>query len=386
MINAIIILAINQKKVVNKMDKVRTLLDEMFHGFNSIIKGIKELKINRVKLSNLVEEKITHTTKVYQDEMSQVMAFYALLQSWWKCGFLLLIGFFIFIFPIWYSDLSDGVIRIVLTLLMLISPLTTLLNFLPAYQKAIISFAKIKILYHQDTEISPALPVEIFSECQQICLNGISFSYFIENHKKPIIQGLSAVFNAGEINFITGKNGCGKSTLIKLLSGLYFPQTGTITLNNIAVNQYNLLWYRNHFSIIFSDFHLFDKIYGVDCKAKTDQINFWLEKFQLKEVISINHGKFSTLNLSSGQKKRLALLIAFLEDKPIYILDEWASEQDPFFKHLFYNELIFELKRKHKCVIIVSHDDHYYHLADKLFVLNDGQLLKQEEYQILFQQ
>lgn len=267
----------------------------------------------------------------------------------------------------------------VLTLLMLISPLTTLLTFLPSYQKAIVAFAKIKTLYRYDREIHPAFPLEILSECNQVCLNNISFNYSKADHPKPIVQALNAVFNAGEITFITGRNGSGKSTVIKLLSGLYFPETGTITLNDIPINQYNRLWYRNHFSVIFPDFHLFDKFYNIDYEIKKKQINFLLERFQLNEVISIDHGNFSTLNLSSGQKKRLALLIAFLEDKPIYILDEWASEQDPWFKNLFYNELIFELKRNGKCIIIVSHDQHYYHLADKLYFLSEGQLLKQEK-------
>jgi ABC-type siderophore export system fused ATPase/permease subunit len=127
-----------------------------------------------------------------------------------------------------------------------------------------------------------------------------------------------------------------------------------------------------NYTTIFSDFYLFDKLYGIEYEGKKEEIQRYLEVLQLDKKVKVEDGKFSTTKLSTGQKKRLALLVAYLEDKPIYLFDEWAADQDPEFRLFFYNALLTELRERGKCVIAITHDDQYFNLADKFIKMDMG--------------
>ncbi|MFD1905689.1 ATP-binding cassette domain-containing protein [Paenibacillus rhizoplanae] len=73
----------------------------------------------------------------------------------------------------------------------------------------------------------------------------------------------------------------------------------------------------------------------MDYEGKQDEIDRYLKMLDLDGKVSIDNGRFSTLKLSGGQRKRLALLICYLEDRPIYLFDEWAADQDPEFRKFF---------------------------------------------------
>lgn len=183
--------------------------------------------------------------------------------------------------------------------------------------------------------------------------------------------------NQGEMLFLTGGNGSGKSTFAKLLTGLYHPTGGTITLGQQSLNEQNRNWYRSHFSTIFSDYFLFDSALDKAGKlAKDEDIKALLAKLQLDGKVTSEQGLLSTTRLSQGQKKRLALLLAYIEDSPIMLFDEWAADQDPHFRHLFYHQLLPELKAKGKTLIIISHDDRYFHLADRLIKFENGKAIE----------
>lgn len=124
------------------------------------------------------------------------------------------------------------------------------------------------------------------------------------------------------------------------------------------------------YSTVFADFYLFDKLYGISYEGKETEIQRYLEILQLSDKVQIQDGKFSTTKLSTGQKKRLALLVTYLEDRYIYLFDEWATDQDPEFRLFFYDSLLPELKFKGKCVIAVTHDDRYFNLADRVIKMD----------------
>ncbi|MEC4819751.1 MAG: ATP-binding cassette domain-containing protein, partial [Scytonema sp. PMC 1069.18] len=180
--------------------------------------------------------------------------------------------------------------------------------------------------------------------------------------------------SSGEIIFIIGGNGSGKSTLIKLITGLYIPESGKIYLNGKLVNADNQEWFRQHFSVVFSDFYLFDNFLYLGKAIADDQIYNYLVKLQLDKKVKIKNGVLSTTLLSQGQRKRLALLTAYLEDRPIYVFDEWASDQDPVFKKIFYMQILPELKNKGKAVIVVTHDNQYFYLSDRIVKLDYGKI------------
>jgi len=99
----------------------------------------------------------------------------------------------------------------------------------------------------------------------------------------------------------------------------------------------------------------------------------------LEQKVTVSEGELSSTKLSQGQRKRLALLLAYLENRSIILLDEWAADQDPSFRKVFYTELLPELKARGKTVIAITHDDHYFHLADKIYRIHQGSMSLHEE-------
>ncbi|MCF8571775.1 ATP-binding cassette domain-containing protein [Gordonia sp. HY002] len=183
---------------------------------------------------------------------------------------------------------------------------------------------------------------------------------------------VDAVFAPGEITFIVGGNGSGKSTLAKLITGLYVAQRGTITLDGERIDHDNIEWFRQNTSAIFTDFHLFDEYLGFDRPDLDDEVGRYLEMLDIADKVTVSGGTLSTVALSQGQRKRLALVTAMLEDRPIYLFDEWAADQEPRFRDRFYREILADLAARGKTVIVITHDDRYFDVADTLIRLEVG--------------
>ena len=132
--------------------------------------------------------------------------------------------------------------------------------------------------------------------------------------------------------------------------------------------------------MITPDFCLFrDVIDAKGQRCEDNQANELLQQLKLASVVSCSDSQLSKLDLSQGQRKRVALMQAYLEDKPIVLLDEWAADQDPTFKDIFYKSIIPNLKRQRKIVIVVTHDDKYFDISDRVLRLSEGKL---EDYQM----
>jgi len=187
-----------------------------------------------------------------------------------------------------------------------------------------------------------------------------------------VLGQVDLTFSPGELVFVVGGNGSGKTTLAKVLLGIYGPEGGEILLDGHPVDEANRDRYRQHFSAVFSDFFLFESLMGMDSADLDRDAGQYLEKLHLQHKVRVTDGALSTTDLSQGQRKRLALLGAYLEDRPIYLFDEWAADQDPQFKEIFYLHLLPELKARGKTVLVISHDDQYYGVADRIVRVADG--------------
>jgi putative pyoverdin transport system ATP-binding/permease protein len=174
--------------------------------------------------------------------------------------------------------------------------------------------------------------------------------------------------------FIVGGNGSGKSTLLRILTGLYHSQSGSITMDGTLISQETAVWYRSHFAVVFSEYHLFDRLYGLG-NVPAERVNEMLQLMQLTDKTAYKNGRFTSLDLSHGQRKRLALLVALLEDRPILVLDEWAADQDPPFRRFFYEELLPQLKQQGKAIVAVTHDDKYFDRADRVVKMEYGEFV-----------
>ena len=209
-----------------------------------------------------------------------------------------------------------------------------------------------------------------------LSLAGVTISYKEKTLDQQLghftLGPIDLTLKSGEIVFVVGKNGSGKTTLAKVLLGLYVPKAGRIWLDGTEINDGNRDWYSGHFSAIFSDFYLFDHLIETDQSFHSSRVLPLLQRFKIDQKVGIRpDGMLSTTTaLSVGERKRLALTLAYIEDKPAYIFDEWAADQDPAFKEFFYKQALNELKSRQKLVVVISHDDRYFGLADKIIALD----------------
>jgi putative ATP-binding cassette transporter len=190
-------------------------------------------------------------------------------------------------------------------------------------------------------------------------MRDVVFSYMDKSSEAVFRVGpLNFTLHSGDIVFISGGNGSGKSTFLKLLAGLYEPDSGELLLDGVRVDDTNRDAYRALIAAIFVDYHLFQRLYGI-ADPGPGEINRLLTQFRLTDKTRLTGGEFSTLDLSGGQRKRLALIVSLLEKRPILLLDEWTADQDPDFRRKFYDELLPDLKQAGETVVVITHDDRY---------------------------
>jgi putative ATP-binding cassette transporter len=266
----------------------------------------------------------------------------------------------------------------IMALLYLIGPVNGILGSIPAIVQLKIAWNRVKgflkdIPANMTPEDVANLKLNVRS-VETIEARGVVFQYEGEGEDKPF--GLGPIdFEAkkGEAVFIVGGNGSGKTTFAKILTGLYVPDEGSLKIDGEEVSSYQV---GEYFSTVFSGYHLFEKLYNVDLtdENKRKEGEKYIEMLNLQDKVSLEEDSFSTIDLSGGQRKRLALLQCYLEDCPIYLFDEVAADQDPEFRRFFYRELLTRMKEKGKIVIAVTHDDHYFDVADKVIKFDMGKL------------
>jgi putative pyoverdin transport system ATP-binding/permease protein len=216
-----------------------------------------------------------------------------------------------------------------------------------------------------------------------VTLRRATFCYASEDDTPPFVSGpFDLAVSSSELVFVVGGNGSGKTTFGKLLCGLYVPTSGEIVCNGRLVDGSNREAYRNNFSAVFAEFHVFEHVHALEERADDRRAGALLGKLGLAGKVSIRNGRLSTRALSTGQRKRLALLVALLEDRPFYLFDEWAADQDPEFREVFYREILPDLARRGKAVVAISHDDRYFHLAHRLVRLGDGRVRPSVEMEL----
>jgi putative ATP-binding cassette transporter len=224
--------------------------------------------------------------------------------------------------------------------------------------------------------IAPAAPPPQTPEPSTVEFRDVMFSYGDDGCDRFRLGPLNWTFHPGELTFVIGGNGSGKSSFVKLLTGLYTPDSGEIRLNGKPVCGAVAEDYQQLFSVVYSDYFLFDRVLGVPAVDLERRARRYLAALDLSDKIKFEGNSFSTTNVSQGQRRRLALLAAYLEDRPIYVLDEWAADQDPAFRQVFYHQILPELKSRGKTVVVVTHDDRYFEIGDRIIKLEYGKMVE----------
>jgi putative ATP-binding cassette transporter len=300
------------------------------------------------------------------------------VSNWGQILFFIFIGLLLFVTPFFMTIEPQVLIGYTLAVLFMITPLTMLLNQIPALERAYLAAERIEELGFSLNAAKPErlqLNPKPVTNWRRLELVNVTHSYRQDNGSEEFQLGpITLTLTPGELIFLIGGNGSGKTTLVKLLMGSYEPESGEILVDEKPATMGDRDDYRQQFSAVFYDFYLFERLFGIEAKDIDGESQKYLDLLQLSHKLTVRNGNLSTIDLSQGQRKRVALLNAYLEDRPVYIFDEWAADQDPQFKRIFYYELVPELKSRGKTVIVISHDDRYYGLADRLIKLESGKI------------
>jgi putative ATP-binding cassette transporter len=361
--------------------------DSLFRHFQSLTGGIKELKLNRKRREAFISDSLEPTASSFQQYNVSGQAIYTVAASWGQLLSFIVIGLLIFVLPV-FINISEHVLTgYALALLFMTTPLQGIMLSAPNLGRANVALGNMEELglqlSSQSIEVDARGLTEMRAAWRSFEMINVSHQYRQEGQEHNFVLGpINLEFSPGEIIFLTGGNGSGKTTFAKILAGLYAPETGEIRLDGQPVTDQNRVDFRELFSAVFSDFHLFDTLLGLSGPELDYRAQEYLVQLQLNHKVEIKQGKLSTIELSQGQRKRLALLTAFLEDRPIYVFDEWAADQDPMFKKFFYYDLLQELKSRGKTVFVISHDDRYYDVGDRLLKFESGKLVS-DSYDIV---
>lgn len=369
-------------KGIKGFDEARDHEDELQRYYNAIASGAKELRIHRPRRFRMNTQRIQQTADRISDIQVRSVNIYILAKSFGSMLFFVVIGLALAM-QAYYPNPDPAVITgFVLVLLYMKGPLEHVVGYLPIVGKARIAFARISELSERFSSPEPHLLMDD-SEAPQALVHSLELREV--RYSPPPVEG-SEPFHLGPINlnikqgdivFIVGENGCGKTTLIKLLLGLYPPESGEIRLNGQAVTDQARDDYRQLFTTVFADYFLFDDLVQGNAGKSLDVATQYLNRLEIAHKVSVRDGAFTTTDLSTGQRKRLALVNAWLEERPVLVFDEWAADQDPAFRRIFYTELLPDLKRLGKTIIVISHDDRYFDIADQLVRMKAGRVLSE---------
>lgn len=348
--------------------------EELFSHFATLVDGAKELKLHAARRMSFLEGPVRDTTQRLLDQDVALRSGYARASAINQTLVLVVLASVFLLLPessALRSEISSGY---VLVGVYLMSPLAGFSRLWPQFRNAEVAMRNLEELgvrlagAQQEASADPSAR----PEATRIELCAASFQYDDERAFK--LGPLTFDVKRGEVLFVVGGNGSGKTTLGRLLVGLYAPSDGELRWDGTSVDAQNRDLYRQLWSGVFFDVHVFDRLYGIGAAVVQERAQPLLERLGLSSVVSVRDGAFSTIELSQGQLKRLSLFVALLEDRPFYLFDEWAAEQEPGWKQIFYRELLPELRAKGKGVVVITHDDRYFDTADRVLQLHDGAL------------
>ncbi|HVG02405.1 MAG TPA: cyclic peptide export ABC transporter [Nitrospira sp.] len=366
-------------RVLQSSLAVRDAKGALFEHFRSLTEGMKELMLHRARRDAFVAEDIRQAAEALRHHNLVTTKQYLASDSWTQVLFYGLIGVILLLFPRLLALSGESLTGYAFAMLYMIGPMWGLIGMVPAISRGQVALEKIEQLGLALGEGNPEAGAErpITPGVQQVEFSHAIFSYDSQSdgERSFTLGPVDLHLATGELVFIIGGNGSGKSTFVKVLTGLYLPQQGAVRLNGETMTPSTQDWYRQHFAAVFSDFYLFKKLLGLDPSLIASQAESWLKRLRIEHKTTIQNGEYSTVNLSQGQRKRLALVTAMLEDRPFYVFDEWAADQDPQYKEIFYGELLPDLRSRGKGVIVVTHDDRYFHVGDRVLKLDEGKLV-----------
>jgi len=356
--------------------RARRHLDDLHESIRGLVHGAKELKLNHDKREDYFRQVLTENERSVRDAGKTGHTIMRIALNYGNLITFFVIGAVSFVFVNHSSITRQELNGVIMALLYVTGPIAALLNFIPQFTTAQVALNKVNQLFGQIPQEDVVPTVAARRDWRTLRFEGVGYRYADRNGDAGFAVGpLDLEIRKGEITFIVGGNGSGKSTLSKLITLHYHAAAGQILFDGERVDATNMAGFRRGIAAIYSDYYLFDRALGLEGRDVQAEVDEYLKAFALDRKVTFKNGRFSTLALSDGQKRRLALIVAFLEDAELYLFDEWAADQDPVFKAVFYNRILPGLKARGKAVVAISHDDRYFDVADRLIVMSEGRIV-----------
>ncbi|MCA9465209.1 MAG: cyclic peptide export ABC transporter [Nitrospira sp.] len=367
------------------VQRAREARETVLRLLRHLVEGLKELHLRQSSRQALLEANLEPAAEDFKQENIAAGIQYGLMQAWTQLMFYGTIGALLFSIPLIKDIPAETLTGYLFAFFYMMGPFRAFIGAAPTLSQGEIALRKIHelglSLLPEHTQHSITAHIPHPATWQNLKLEGVTFRYLpaSQSDESFTLGPLNFSIVPGEIVLIAGGNGSGKTTFVKILCGLYAPHEGQILLNDIPITQDKKKWFREHLAVVFSDFHLFENLAGMLASQLESQVNQFQKELHLDKKVALTNGVYRFNGLSHGQRRRLALLLAFIDDRPIYLFDEWAADQDPYFKDFFYYKFLPELKNRGKSAIVITHDDRYFQVGDRIMKMENGQLIASPE-------
>ncbi len=371
------------KKVEQDIRSFRMLNDTYMRNVDDLLKGFREVKMKTARSNALFFDFLVKNREEYQHIRTRAFLRDMGNRLTGNYSFYLAIGVILFVLPLLMQVPVEVRTNFIVTVLFVMAPIALLTSFISSFLRFRVALERLNdfnrniadSIGQPSLDITNGFPLENF---ESLRLEEVSYEY-LDPFKKVVsfrLDPINITFYKGEVIFISGGNGSGKTTFMNMITGLIAPKSGEIYFNDFLITAGSRQVYRNRVSSIFTDHHLFSENYdGYNLNTQNNKFTALLKKMELKDAIRFNKDANAISHkLSKGQQKRIALIYALLEDEDILFFDEWAAEQDPEFRKIFYTQVLPDLKQKGKTVIAITHDDAYFDCADRLLKFEYGKL------------
>ena len=260
---------------MRQLQAARAGQDVLVGHIRTLIDGFRELKQHRGRGEAFLARAFVPATADVRDRTIAGQALFAIAEGWGQLAFFGFLGFLLFVIPL-VREVDRGTLAgAVLVVLYIMGPLDVILTWLPILGRAKASMQRVEALLPTlDSVEPPEAPMSMtfgprpFLR-ESLILEGVTHAYRDEADRQGFALGpLDLTLRPGEVVILAGGNGSGKTTLVKVLAGLYTPRRGAIHVDGREIGDGERSAYRELFSVIFADGHLFKDLLGLERPAR----------------------------------------------------------------------------------------------------------------------
>ncbi|MBD0254870.1 MAG: cyclic peptide export ABC transporter [Cytophagales bacterium] len=366
-----------------ELDFLRNMHTSYHYYLNDFLHGFREIKMSSVRSHTIYDGYLAKNRLISKDLETKNSTKYLNNELLGNYSWYIILGVIIFVLPALRVITLTQTVSFITTLLFVMGPVAVLITLLPLYTKVKVAMKRLDDFEESlgttmDPEPAPLAVSNVDPGFEQLEFRDVVYEYTDSQRQNTFVVGpLNLRIAKGELIFVTGGNGSGKSTFVNLVTGLYPPQSGSVWFNGRRLTENDYHDFRDKVSAIFTSHYLMGENYdGFDFTAQAGALQKHIDAMRLADIAQVDYSRnIISRNLSKGQQKRVMMILALLEDKDILVLDEWAAEQDPHFRAYFYHTFIPELQRRGKTIIAVTHDDDYFKCADRLIRFDYGRIV-----------